>query len=160
MTYKDIPGYGESKRCVNCQYFLLEYCTLFDVIVHEDDTCDLWMPVFHYCAKEVPEKYSHIDFTPPQYAIEAYRNGLERHENGETGDGLEPITVRMANRFAQGEPTTPYWARKGNRWWGRWGDRVKESEPGEVNYANGKLWGGDNWFAPIVEQMDTADKNA
>lgn len=142
-----------AKRCANCQYFMLEYCQLYDLPVAQDDMCNMWMPVFKYYAK----KYEDIDFTPPQYAIEAYRNGLQRHENGETGDGIEPITIRMANHFAQGKPATPEWVRKGNRWWSRNG-RFADFEPGTPAYAAAQLWGGDNWFASIVEQMDTADK--
>ncbi len=101
-------------------------------------------------------KYDHIDFRPPEYAIAAYKNGIERHEAGETGDGMEAITVRMARKFARGESCTPEWARKGNRWWGR-NARFADEEPGTPAYAAAQLWGGRNWFAPIVRKMDAAD---
>ena len=153
-NFRDANG---KRKCVNCNYFNLEYCTLYDVTVKENDMCDMWMPVFNYTSKGIPQKYAHIDFKPPQYAIDAYKNGLDRHKNGETGDGLEAITVRMARQFAQGKPTTPEWARKGNRWWGR-NKRFAKEEPGSPAYASAQLWGGKNWFAPIVKQMDTADK--
>jgi len=103
------------------------------------------------------DKYSHIDFKPPEGVRKAYRNGLERHENGETGDGLEQSTVRQARKFAGGGAASPEWARKGNRWWGR-NERFKDEEPGTPAYAAAQLWGGRNWFARIVEQMDAADK--
>jgi len=104
-------------------------------------------------------KYDHIDFKPPDYAVAAYKNGLERHEAGETGDGMEAITIRMARQFARGEPTTPEWAHKGNRWWGR-NARFADEEPGTPAYAAAQCWGGRNWFAPIVKQMDAADKES
>ena len=104
-------------------------------------------------------RYDHIDFKPPKDAIAAYKNGLKRHEAGETGDGMEPITIRMAQAFSRGEPCTPEWARKGNRWWGR-NARFADEEPGTPAYAAAQLWGGRNWFAPIVKQMDAADNAA
>jgi hypothetical protein len=102
-------------------------------------------------------KYDHINFKPPKRAQRAYANGLKRHADGETGDGLEAATVRMAQRFADGEAASPEWTRKGNRWWGR-NERFADAEPGTPAYAAAQLWGGYNWFAPIVRQMDKADE--
>lgn len=101
-------------------------------------------------------KYDGIDFTPAEGVRAAYRNGLKRHEDGETGDGLEPETVAQARRFASGEATSPAWARKGNRWWGR-NSRFADADPGTPAYAAAQLWGGRNWFAPIVASMDKRD---
>ena len=97
-----------------------------------------------------------MDRKPPKDVQDAYRNGLKRHEDGETGDGLEPITVQMARKFANGEATTIEWARKGNRWWGR-NARFAKAEPGTPAYASAQLWGGRNWFAPIVKAADRED---
>lgn len=99
------------------------------------------------------------DMRPPERARRAYRNGLERHENGETGDGIEAITIRMARRFASGGPTTEDWARKGNRWWGR-NQRFADAEPGTPAYAAAQLWGGYNWFRPIVEDLDRESRRS
>lgn len=101
-------------------------------------------------------KYDDIDFSPPDGVRAAYRNGLQRHENGETGDGMEPATIAQARRFADGEPASPEWARKGNRWWGR-NARFADEEPGTPAYAAAQLWGGRNWFAPLVASMDKRD---
>jgi HK97 family phage major capsid protein len=91
--------------------------------------------------------------TPPQRAQSAYRDGLRRHEARETGSGLEQSTVRMARKFASGGATSAEWARKGNRWWGR-NKRFANMEKGSPAYAAAQLWGGYNWFAPIVEALD------
>lgn len=101
-------------------------------------------------------KYDDIDFSPPEGVRAAYRNGLQRHENGETGDGMEPATIAQARRFADGEPASPEWARKGNRWWGR-NARFADEEPGTPAYAAAQLWGGRNWFASLVASMDKRD---
>lgn len=101
-------------------------------------------------------KFDEIDFKPPKGVQQAYENGLQRHEDGETGDGIEESTIRQARRFARGEPTSPEWARKGNRWWGR-NARFADAEPGTAAYAAAQLWGGRNWFKRIVEAMDAAE---
>jgi len=106
--------------------------------------------------RAIPAKYNGIDFTPAQDVIDAYKDGLRRHDEGETGDGIEPITIRMAQGFARGKACTPAWARKGNRWWGR-NERFAEAEPGTPAYASAQVWGGRNWFAKIVRAMDAAD---
>lgn len=98
-----------------------------------------------------------IDFTPPADVRKAYQNGLKRHEDGETGDGMEAATLAQARKFAGGGACSPEWARKGNRWWGR-NQRFAEAEPGTPAYAAAQLWGGRNWFAPIVRALDNTEK--
>lgn len=99
------------------------------------------------------------ELTAPQDVRAAYRDGLRRHENGESGDGLEPITVRMAKAFADGEPVTKEWAKKGNRWWGR-NERFAEAEPGTPAYAAAQLWGGRNWFAAKLKLFESENEEA
>ena len=109
---------------------------------------------------KVPAKYSHIDFSPPEGVQAACKNGLDRHENGETGNGIEESTVRQARKFASGGSASPDWARKGNRWWGR-NERFLNEEPGTPAYASAQLWGGRGgkaWFGRMVRQMDAADE--
>lgn len=105
-------------------------------------------------------KYSHIDFKPPQGVRDAYRRGLELHEEGKTGSGLEPSTVSMARKLAAGENVSPEWARKGNRFWGR-NERFLKEDKDSPAYASAMLWGssaGKSWFAKLVKQMDAADE--
>lgn len=104
-------------------------------------------------------KYSHINFKPPQNVQSSYRDGIRRHENGETGSGMEAATVRQARRFSQGQAASPAWARKGNRWWGR-NSRFLDFDRGTPAYAAAQLWGGSGgaaWFRRMVRQMDAAD---
>ncbi len=78
---------------------------------------------------------------PPQGAISSYKDGIRRHENGETGDGMEPITIRMAKDFISGGMPTDEWTAKANRWWGR-NQRFLDEEKGGAAYAAAQLWGG------------------
>lgn len=109
-------------------------------------------------AIKLPDKYSDIDFTPPEGMRDAARNGLERHRNGESGDGLKPETVRTANEIASGEAMTPEKVREMAAWFARHG--TNRQEPGTPWYAAWQLWGGDageSWSRSVVERMDAAD---
>lgn len=104
-------------------------------------------------------RYDHIDFTPPESVREAYRDGLRRHENGETGSGIESQTVRMARLLAEGKPVSLEWARKAYRYWTR-SARYLDQDPGTPGYASAKLWGGRpgmSWYNKLRRQMTAAD---
>ena len=106
-------------------------------------------------------KYDDINFKPPEGVREAYKRGLELHEEGKTGDGLEAATVAMARKLAGGDAVSPEWARKGNRFWGR-NERFLDEDKDSAAYASAMLWGGrpgKSWFGKLVEQMDAADKD-
>lgn len=106
-------------------------------------------------------KYSHINFKPPQSVRDAYKRGLDLHEEGKTGSGLEASTVSMARKLSQDQEVSPEWARKGNRFWGR-NERFLSEEKDSPAYASAMLWGGragKGWFSKLVEQMDAADKD-
>ncbi len=105
-------------------------------------------------------KYDNIKFTAPETVKNNYRRGLEKHEEGLSGDGLESGTVEIAKDIVAGESITPEWARKGNRWWGR-NERFLDEEPDSPAYVAALLWGGSagkDWFESLVSQMDEADK--
>jgi hypothetical protein len=112
--------------------------------------------------KAPPERYNDIDFSPPEGVREAARRGLALHEEGKSGDGLEPATVAWARRIAEGEAVSPEKARQGAAWMGRnrrFRDEPKDS-PAWTSYL---LWfgdAGDAWFGKLVEQMDARDKEA
>lgn len=106
-------------------------------------------------------KYSHINFKAPDSVKSAYKRGLELHEEGKTGSGLEAATVSMARKIVSGESISPEWARKGNRFWGR-NERFLSEDKDSPAYASAMLWGGrpgKGWFSKLVEQMDSADKD-
>tara|TARA_Y100000004_G_scaffold41133_1_gene44687 strand:- start:780 stop:2813 length:2034 start_codon:yes stop_codon:yes gene_type:complete len=114
----------------------------------------------------VPDKYSHIDFTPPKGVQDAARRGLEvratkppsqrggtdvglaRARDLSNGEQLSPDTVkRMLNYFTRHEVD-----KQGSTW----------SEQGK-GWQAWMLWGGDagfTWSRKVVKQMKTADSKA
>lgn len=113
-------------------------------------------------AKAIPERYGDIDFSPPDGVREAARRGIALHEEGKTGDGIEPATVAWARRIAAGEKVSPEKARQGNRWFGR-NERFKDEPKDSPAWASWQLWFGDDgkaWFSKLVEQMDARDRGA
>ena len=53
-----------------------------------------------------------INFAPPAGVRSALRRGLALHEQGLSGDGIQPDTVAWARRLASGEKASPDKARK------------------------------------------------
>ena len=114
----------------------------------------------------IPDKYSHIDFTPPQGVQDAARRGLEvratkppsqrggtevglaRARDLSNGEQLSPDTVkRMLNYFTRHEVD-----KQGSTW----------SDQGK-GWQAWHLWGGDAGFAwsrKVVKQMKTADSKS
>lgn len=127
---------------------------------------------------DVPKKYSHIDFRPPQVVADAAsrglslrqkaspsnRGGLTPAEAGKAGvgsgvqravnlknrDSLSPDTVRqMVRFFSRHEKNKSLDAENKNTPWE------------DKGYVAWLLWGGDpgrKWAEKIVAQMDVADK--
>jgi len=119
-------------------------------------------------SERAPERYSHINFTPPKGVRAECERGVKWFEEGEGGDGLKPETVRWARRLARGEDITPEKARKMRAWLARhevdkqgegfYPDEDGFPSPGRVAWA---LWGGDPavpWSNKLVKQMDRADE--
>lgn len=52
-----------------------------------------------------------VDLTPPAYMRASARRGLQWHEEGFSGDGLQPQTVREARAMANGTVTADKWVR-------------------------------------------------
>ena len=52
-----------------------------------------------------------VDLTPPAYMRASARRGLEWHEQGLSGDGLTPQTVREARAMARGSVSADKWVR-------------------------------------------------
>ena len=113
--------------------------------------------------------YDDIDFSPPKGCIAEAKKGIEWHEEGLSGDGLVPATVRWARRLARGENITPAKAKKMRAWLARH-EVDKEGEgfrPGEKGYPSpGRvawaLWCGDPgvaWSNKLVKQMNAADES-
>jgi HK97 family phage prohead protease len=52
-----------------------------------------------------------VDLTPPAYMRASARRGLQWHEEGLSGDGLQPQTVREARAMSEGSVTPDKWVR-------------------------------------------------
>lgn len=101
-----------------------------------------------------------VDLTPPQGMRSAARNGLKRHEDGETGDGLKPETVRRANRIADGEALTESHVIEMAAWFARHGENRQPA--GTPWYAAWQLWGGDagaRWSKRKAEEIKRAKQS-
>ncbi len=101
------------------------------------------------------------DLTPTAAMAEAASRGLRLHEEGKSGDGLKPETVRRANIIARRDELTESHVREMRAWFARhesdkrpgWDDAGQET-PGFVAWL---LWGGDpaqGWSNRKVDEMD------
>ncbi len=104
-------------------------------------------------------RYDGINFTPPAGVRAALRRGLDLHDQGMSGDGLQPDTVAWARRLADGGAATPEKARKMARFFGRNG-RFATAPKDSPAWVSWLLWGGSPgraWSAKLVRQMDARD---
>lgn len=101
------------------------------------------------------------DLTPTAAMAEAAARGLRLHDEGKSGDGLKPETVRRANIIARRDELTESHVREMRAWFARhesdkrpgWDDAGEET-PGFVAWL---LWGGDpaeSWSNRKVAEMD------
>ena len=101
------------------------------------------------------------DLTPTEAMASAAKRGLRLHEQGKSGDGLKPETVRRANIIARRDELTESHVREMRAWFARhkadkrpgWDDAGEET-PGFVAWL---LWGGDparGWSERKVAEMD------
>ena len=108
---------------------------------------------------EVEERDANLKPTAGMAA--AARRGLELHEQGRSGDGLEPQTVENARKIAARENLSPAHVRRMRAWFRRhkvdkrpdWSKKGEET-PG---YTAWQLWGGNagmRWSEAKVAQMD------
>jgi HK97 family phage prohead protease len=113
-----------------------------------------------------PEKYSHIDFTPPQGVKKEAEYGLKLRR--EYGRGGTAVGIARARDLANGVKLSPSTLRRMKAFF----DRHQSDEKAEGFFkgdkgwpSNGlianKLWGGPNgyaWARKVVEQMNAADE--
>jgi len=77
------------------------------------------MPEFTFEDEPAPEEElasmdsenREVNLTPPAFMRAAARQGLKYHEEGYSGDGLQPATVREARAMAAGNVTADKWVR-------------------------------------------------
>ena len=101
--------------------------------------------------------FDSIDFSPPAGVRDAMRRGLALHEQGLSGDGIQPDTVAWARRIAAGESASPDKARKMARFFGR-NRRFARAPKDSPAWVSWLLWGGaagDSWSRKLVRQMNS-----
>lgn len=112
-TSEDVP---EGRACGNCIFFNEDkldsegraYCERWEEYVEGGSYCDAWQP--H--DEDMPhDEERQVDLSPPAYMRAAARQGLKYHEDGLSGDGLRPQTVREARAMAEGNVTADKWVR-------------------------------------------------
>ena len=111
----------------------------------------------------VPQKYEHIDFTPPEGAQEAAARALEvRAEKPESQRGMTPVGLARARDLSNGSKLSPETVRRMKAYFDRHeGDKSgatwDEQGPGWQAWQG---WGGDAgyaWARKVVGQMEAAD---
>ena len=114
----------------------------------------------------VPDKYSHIDFTPPQGVRDAAKRALEvRADKPESQRGMTAVGIARARDLMNGETLSPETVRRMFSFF----SRHEVDKKGSTWNNQGKGWqawhgwGGDPGFAwsrKLVKQMNAADDKA
>lgn len=112
----------------------------------------------------IPDKYSHIDFTPPKGAIEAAKRALEQRSTKPASQrGMTPIGIARARDLSNGKQLSPDTIRRMLAYFTR--HEVDKQGSTWDEYGKGRQawdgWGGDagfTWSKKIVAQMDKADE--
>lgn len=113
-----------------------------------------------------PDRYSHINFTPPKGAQDAGKRALEvRSSKPPSQRGMTEVGIARARDLANGKALSPetvkrmlaYFTRhEGDKAGSTWDDQGK-------GWQAWQGWGGDAgyaWARKVVKQMDAADKQA
>lgn len=98
-------------------------------------------------SEEVDAEERAVSLKPTTGMASAAKRGLRLHEEGKSGSGLKPETVKRAKKIARREEMNRDWVVEMNAWFKRhasdkktgWMDAGKET-PGAVAWL---LWGGD-----------------
>ena len=113
-------------------------------------------------ALAIPDKYSHIDFTPPKGAQEAAKRARKLGQANHSQRGMTPVGIARARDLANGKTLSPETVKRMLAYFTRhevdkkgstWNDQGKGWQA-----WNG--WGGDDCFSyarKIVKQMKAAD---
>lgn len=111
-----------------------------------------------------PDKYSHIDFRPPQGARQAAKRALEvRQGKPPSNRGMTPIGIARARDLIAGKQLSPQTVKRMLNYF----TRHEVDKQGSTWDEQGKGWqawqgwGGDAgyaWARKVVKQMDSADK--
>lgn len=114
----------------------------------------------------IPDKYSHIDFTPPKAAQEAAKRALEvRASKPKSKRGMTPVGIARARDLANGKQLSPDTVKRMLAYFTRhevdkqgstWSDQGK-------GWQAWHGWGGDSGYSfarKVTKQMNAADKKS
>lgn len=112
----------------------------------------------------IPDKYSHIDFTPPKGAQEAAKRALDnRAKKPSSQRGMTPIGIARARDLINAKQLSPDTVRRMLAYFTR--HEVDKQGSTWAVYGKGRQawdgWGGDagyTWAKKVVGQMDKADQ--
>jgi len=112
----------------------------------------------------IPDKYSHIDFTPPKGAQEAAKRALDnRTKKPSSQRGMTPIGIARARDLINAKQLSPDTVRRMLAYFTR--HEVDKQGSTWAVYGKGRQawdgWGGDagyTWAKKVVGQMDKADQ--
>lgn len=112
----------------------------------------------------IPDKYSHIDFTPPKGAQDAAKRALEtRATKPASQRGMTAIGIARARDLINGKQLSPDTVRRMLAYFTR--HEVDKQGSTWSDYGKGRQawdgWGGDagyTWARKVVGQMDKADE--
>lgn len=103
-------------------------------------------------------EYRQIDLSAPQFMRDNAKRGLQYHEEGLSGDGLQPQTVEDARKMAEGEVTPDKW-RKIAPWIARHMTDLDAAD-GEITagVVAHLLWGSGSTKEEAQRTMDYAQR--
>lgn len=112
----------------------------------------------------IPDKYSHIDFTPPKGAQEAAKRALDnRAKKPSSQRGMTPIGIARARDLINAKQLSPDTVRRMLAYFTR--HEVDKQGSTWAVYGKGRQawdgWGGDagyTWAKKVVGQMNKADQ--
>lgn len=167
---KDVP---EGQACGNCEYYDQDniddsgekaYCTRWNDYVSGAFYCNAWEPHEDEDEMEIEledDEVRAVNLSAPEFMRANARRGLKYHEEGLSGDGLQPQTVEDARSMAAGDITEAKW-RKIAPWIARHtvdleseGVKAGDITPGLVAHL---LWGSGTTKSAAARTQQYAER--
>lgn len=106
-----------------------------------------------------PAAYQHLSFMPPKDVMQAHKDGVARHDDGETKGHATPEMMAMAKHLAMGGESSPGFCRKCKDFHDAAPNHVA-AKPGTPAFALAQLHGGaagKAFYGGMCKSMDLAD---
>lgn len=159
------PFADQGMICSNCVFYEGgKRCEIVEGEIEPNGICKLWVIRENLLTLEPQEEGAsveerQVDLKAPAFMRASARRGLALHEQGLSGDGLQPQTVEDARKMAAGDVSEDKW-RKIAPWIARHiidldavqGDEVT---PGLVSML---LWGGGSTKASALRAQQYAER--